>query len=1160
MNCWTELTCVRPVCYAVTVCRWYFRYRYAPLASDMVNLASITVSFNLGQPFRPLEQLLGVLPPASRNFLPPVYRDMMVGDSAIADFYPLQFAVDMNGKRNSWEGIALIPFIEERRLLDAVAKLDQSRLSTVERLRNVRVGDEYIYEFDAGNRDTYPPPLPGFAPIKECQSKVSVWTLPLIPLSSRSIEQAASFAAVAAVSRLTTTPRSANSAASSSSSSTSADPLVDLHVKPLAEYEAQEQAPVPEEGNFIPTVPKGCRRPYPGFPSLLALKTTSELRSIGVDVFGSASRKDTLVLAVQQGQLGTDAQMQQASQLVGKRVWVEWPYLREAEVVSVTDGRSRVTADGNMTLMPGLMDSHVRECRFHQQKQLGTRGVDTYDVTVLASLRAFTGMRRMDDGSIRKTFEADLTVPAQLIAPHNPAPDERWVEQPAPTLQTSFPIGMTVVYVGPNYYGALATITGHTSTVPGKQQVALSIVPPPPSPPFGQQIARTSRLQFYPSHLVAQSLELHPLVLAKVCSSVYIFPGYGDLGLKLRYSKQSMQVPEYARRVESWQDPRQKRPLQHVNDRQQQGQGGYDSISDSAGQWEYSEKAVALVAAYKKRFPHFFDMLQHSPHEYKYPAASLSAKGSAKEGDAILKEITEWLTTVGTNNLILVPCTSQMMADRGVKAVEAESARLHQLYAAQPRQPVPLDHVSLLHLYPPTPAIAWSPTEAEAVELGDRVLSVRSDLSVPLGLRGTVVGVHAMRACEVVWDEEFMTGNSLNGRCHHLRGQMLPFTAFINLSKPKILQLGKKQDNTAAKQQARVALSALGGKKAAAAAPPAKPAAAKLVAAAAPQEQKIASKLDKEPAFAVAPVAAKTASAAAVPIKPKPAAAAPTKPAAKSAAQPAQPRQPQQPAAVSEEKAVAGADAGEDLVAMWNKLQLEVQSNNNNTATPPAQPSSAAPAAAARPLASIVQPAAVPISAPGDVDHASTLLKQLLHVGQSPVPQQAAGAPAAVTLTAGAPDDADSDDRLANKIAKSKARKAAAASLPSPAAVAAAYAPPMPATTVQPHYLHQTFNTFSQPTSGPVFPPAQQSAYPPHGYGAPPTHFPTQPHVPMGYGQPQQPPQYYPPFAGTAPYGQQQAGGGRGRDGAHRGGGGGRGGRGGGAAAGQVQPTEAPAQ
>lgn len=115
---------------------WYYPYHYAPFAADFVDLDKLEIKFDKGIPFKPFEQLMGVLPAASNHAIPEIFRNLMSDpDSEIIDFYPEEFPVDLNGKKWAWQGVALLPFIDASRLLNAMNK-KYPLLSDEEHARN----------------------------------------------------------------------------------------------------------------------------------------------------------------------------------------------------------------------------------------------------------------------------------------------------------------------------------------------------------------------------------------------------------------------------------------------------------------------------------------------------------------------------------------------------------------------------------------------------------------------------------------------------------------------------------------------------------------------------------------------------------------------------------------------------------------------------------------------------------------------------------------------------------------------------------------------------------------------------------------------------------------------------------------------------------------
>lgn len=670
--------------------QWFYPYRYAPLASDMKRLHELNLNIPAGSPFQPLQQLMGVLPPASSKLLPPAWRDLMTNSSSpVKDFYPDQFEIDMNGKKSPWEGIALIPFIDEKRLLSALATV-KTPLSAEETARNTP-GTEFVFKYYPGRAEEVRSTIPRLFPTFFANSIAMEWRCP---------------------------------------------------------------DPIP----FKPTLLPGCTMPYAGYPTLQALPCKARLAKVSLNVFGRASTKETLVLCPQ-----TDIENATAfgHKLVGRRCFSSWPYLNEALVMGAADTDIKIALSG--TEEKNNAEQFRRDAMAVSNHLLTTQGIETGPIKSLLTVRKFRCMRRMEDGRTKKWFDKDeVPVPAQLILTRNKNADPRYEEKNPPAVEEQFPIGAEIVYLGAQHQGEVGVVTGYTGATEARK-VSVRLARTPADPHFGREIARHYTVHYIPTFQAAKKLGIPAATVGKIMGNVP-FDHHRDLGLQLKSTKLSASVPEFV-----IQGPA------HEND------------PTSGAPWLYSEKAINLMSQYMQKFPALF-LLINSQNDKVYDEKSYRSF-RAKNDDSTVNDIVDWLRKVTDekgkiSKRVLTPCTSQVLAPLAVEAIEAAASKYESQLEAAPHSLLDLPAVPITDIYRKDPDVQWSPSK-EAPQIGDRVISLRSDQGVPFGFRGTVIGVHEDAFVDVVFDRRFLGGETISGSCSDGFGKTLPISSLLVLVDPK---------------------------------------------------------------------------------------------------------------------------------------------------------------------------------------------------------------------------------------------------------------------------------------------------------------------------------------------------------------------------------------
>lgn len=124
--------------YEIPQWNWTYPYHYAPFIRDLhIHTRSMKrVSYPVSKPYETFQQLLSVIPPQSYHLLPKPLQPLVMDDtSPLAQYYPSTFEIDLSGKKAEWEGVVLVPMIDQQTLTFAYQSA-RDMLSESEQKRN----------------------------------------------------------------------------------------------------------------------------------------------------------------------------------------------------------------------------------------------------------------------------------------------------------------------------------------------------------------------------------------------------------------------------------------------------------------------------------------------------------------------------------------------------------------------------------------------------------------------------------------------------------------------------------------------------------------------------------------------------------------------------------------------------------------------------------------------------------------------------------------------------------------------------------------------------------------------------------------------------------------------------------------------------------------
>ncbi|XP_034558490.1 5'-3' exoribonuclease 1 isoform X2 [Notolabrus celidotus] len=516
-----------------------------------------------------------------------------------------------------------------------------------------------------------------------------------------------------------------------------------------------------------------------GFPTLQHIRHKFYRKKSGVVVFQQSSRGENMMLEILTNKDEDVVCDSVASHVLGKPVFVNWPHLEEARIIAVSDGDVKFCLEEPPgvqrvyerpstpppTKVTCLSDKEqkdwVKDVQGISEHFLKRKGITVNETIVVLYGQLLTGRKYVPKANGVVELEKQWAKQVLPFAYQTVVKDiEAFYSSSTcfKSLDELFPQATTVFMVGNPYYGAMGEVQDSSDVIKeGRVRVVFNVPHEPQLEPLIQNQHKYC-VKYSPGYVLASRLGVTSYLVSRFSGSIFIGRGSkknpcgeqkANVGLNLKFNKKNEEVPGYTKKTEK--------------------------------EWLYSAAVEELLAEYLDRFSEVFNTVSRNSHDdvfYEddiWPAVE-------QNGAEKVAEITSWLKSHPVSSVSRTSCDLQVLDSAIVERIEEAVEKTKAKKSSKKVRVTVKPHLLFRPLEQQQGVV---PDPDAEYRLFDRVVNTRDGFTVPLGLRGTVVGIkgaerEAEVLYEVLFDEEFAGG--LTVRCTTPRGYRLPPCALINLS------------------------------------------------------------------------------------------------------------------------------------------------------------------------------------------------------------------------------------------------------------------------------------------------------------------------------------------------------------------------------------------